>query len=182
VHNWPEYETALRNRGDLTLWFSEEAIVAWHAPPIAKPGGRQIYSNLAIETALTVRAVYGLGLRQTEGFLRSIATLLVLDIRIPDHSTLSRRSKHLDRLPVITNDANGSVHILVDSTGLKVHRGGHGGGQPRNRRSWRKLHLAVDLVSGEILASALTAHEIHDATPISGLLGQLPTELASLTA
>ncbi len=71
------------------LWFSEEAIEAWHAPASGKPGGRRIYSDLAIETALTVRTVYRLGLRQTEGFFRSVSALLNLEIRIPDHSTLA---------------------------------------------------------------------------------------------
>ena len=97
VRNWPEYEKALRNRGQLTLWFSEDAIKAWLAPAKSKPGGQQIYSDLAIETALAVRAVYRLALRQTEGFLRSVATLLELNIEIPDHSTLSRHSMRLER-------------------------------------------------------------------------------------
>ncbi len=74
VRNWPVYEAALRMRGELTLWFSEEAVEAWHAPASGKPGGQRIYSDLAIETALVVRAVYHLGLRQTEGFLRSASS------------------------------------------------------------------------------------------------------------
>jgi len=68
VRNWSEYETGLRKRGELTLWFSENAIEAWHASANMEPGGQRIYSDLAIETALTVRTVYGLALRQTEGF------------------------------------------------------------------------------------------------------------------
>jgi len=75
ARNWREYETGLRKRGDLTLWFSEEAISAWRAPPSEKPGGQTVYSDLAIEAGLTVRLVYGLALRQTESFLRSISTL-----------------------------------------------------------------------------------------------------------
>ena len=88
VRNWPQYEVGLRRRGDLTLWFSEEAIAAWQAPVGEKPGGQPVYSDLAIEATLTVRLVYGLALRQTEGFLQSISTLLDLGLRIPDHSTL----------------------------------------------------------------------------------------------
>ncbi len=89
VRNWSAYETALQKPGERTLWFSEEAIEPWHAPASGKPGGRRIYSDLAIEAALTVRTVYRLGLRQTEGFLRSVSALLNLEIRAPDHSTLA---------------------------------------------------------------------------------------------
>ena len=113
VRNWPEYEAALRKRGDLTLWISEDAIAAWRAPSSEKPGGQPVYSNLASETALTVRLAYGLALRQTEGFLRSISTLLDLDIRIPDHSTLSRRSKRLD-VRISPSANTGPVHIIID--------------------------------------------------------------------
>jgi hypothetical protein len=87
VRRWREYEAALCKRGDLTIWLSEDAIGEWHAAEGKKPGGQYRYSDLAIETALPVRAVYGLALRQTEGFLRSIASLLQLDIDIPDHTT-----------------------------------------------------------------------------------------------
>ena len=96
VRNWREYEAGLRKRGDLTLWFSEETIALWRAPTGKKPGGQLVYSDFAIEAALTVRLVYGLALRQTEGFLQSISTLLDLGLRIPDHTTLSRRSKSLN--------------------------------------------------------------------------------------
>jgi hypothetical protein len=101
VRNWHEYESGLRKRGDLTVWFSEEAIAAWRAPSGEKPGGQPVYSDLATETGLTARLVYGLALRQTEGFLQSISTLLDLGLRIPHHTTLSRRFKELNvRMPV----------------------------------------------------------------------------------
>ncbi len=96
LRNWPEYEKALRRRGDLTLWFSEEALRAWLAPVGSKPGGQRVYSDLAIETALTIRSVYHLALRQTEAFLQSFAERLGLNLRIPDHTTLSRRAKCLN--------------------------------------------------------------------------------------
>jgi hypothetical protein len=123
VRNWNEYETALRNRGDLTLWFSEDAFEAWHTPVGSKRGGQQIYSDLAIEAALTVRLAYRLALLQTEGFLVSVSKLLDLSIRVPDHSTLSQRAKQLERMHACSAAANGPVHILIDSTGLKVHSG-----------------------------------------------------------
>ncbi|MEE9240847.1 MAG: IS5 family transposase, partial [bacterium] len=181
VRNWKVYETALRKRGELTLWFSEEAAQAWYAPANSAPGGQRIYSDLAIQTALTVRSVYRLGLRQTEGFLRSVSALLGLNIRIPDHSTLSRRSKHLGSIRASMSAHCGPVHILVDSAGLRVHSRS----EPReeqNRRRWRKLHLAIDAKTGELLASELSAHRASDCSQIPGLLKQIPGALASLTA
>ncbi len=86
---------ALRRRGDLTVWFDEEAIATWKADKTGKPGGQRVYSDMAIETGLVVRMVYKLAYRQTEGFLHSIASRLGLGIEIPDYSTLCRRSRLL---------------------------------------------------------------------------------------
>ena len=93
VRNWAEYNEGLRRRGDLTVWFDEEAIANWKADKTGKPGGQRVYSDMAIETGLVVRMVYKLAYRQTEGFLHSIASLLRLGIEIPDYSTLCRRSR-----------------------------------------------------------------------------------------
>ena len=91
VRNWPEYEAGLKKRGDLTVWLSDDALEAWRVPAEGKPGGQRTYSDVAIEAALTIRMVFHLPLRQTEGFLRSLAQLLEVDLPIPDHTTLSRR-------------------------------------------------------------------------------------------
>ncbi len=96
VRNWPQYESALRRRGDLTIWFSEDAIQAWHAPTSGKPGGQRVYANIAIEAAVTIRMVFHLPLRQTEGFLRSLAIQLQLDLPVPDHN-LKHRLCHIRR-------------------------------------------------------------------------------------
>jgi hypothetical protein len=152
--------------------FSEEAIAAWRAPSGEKPGGQTVYSDLAIEAGLTVRLVYGLALRQTEGFLKSISTPLKLGLRIPDHTTLSRRSKDLNvRISVSAND--GPLHIMIDSTGLRVHSGNVPGASPPKRRAWRKLHLVVDADTGDIVASALTTHRARDTAQAPGLLTQI---------
>ncbi len=90
VTNWPVYNEALRQRGSLTVWFTDEAIVAWKAAPRTTPGGQPHYSDLAITTALTLRAVFRLALRQTEGLIGSILHLLGLDLPVPDFSILSR--------------------------------------------------------------------------------------------
>jgi hypothetical protein len=117
-----------------------------------------------------VRLVYGLALRQTEGFLQSIFGLLDVDLRIPDHTTLCRRSQDLNiRLPVSAND--GPLHIMIDSTGLRVHSGNcPGTGPPPKRRAWRKLHLVVDADTGDILASALTTHRVNATRPSEPLM------------
>jgi hypothetical protein len=96
IQNWAEYDAALRQRGSLTVWFSEAAIAAWHAEPRTTPGGQPHYSSLAITTALTLKAVFRLALRQTEGLIGSILRLLGLDLSVPDHTTLSRRAETLE--------------------------------------------------------------------------------------
>ena len=95
VRNWPEYEAGLEKRGDLTLWLSDDALQAWRVQAEGKPGGQRLYSDVAIEAALTIRMVFQLPLRQTEGFLRCLAQMLDVDLPIPDHTTLSRRLRKL---------------------------------------------------------------------------------------
>src|SRR5215210_7820370 len=117
VANWAEYDASLRQRGSLTVWFSEEAIAAWHAEPRTTPGGQPHYSDLAITTALTLKAVFRLALRQTEGLIGSIIRLLGLDLSVPDHTTLSRRAETLE-VPRPRSDSNAEpVHLLVDRSG-----------------------------------------------------------------
>ena len=98
VRNWAEYEAGLQRRGDLTVWLTDDALDSWRAQANGKPGGQRIYANIAIEAALTIRMVFHLPLRQTEGFLRSLAQVLELDLPIPDHTTLSRRFHKLGEL------------------------------------------------------------------------------------
>src|SRR3712207_4132036 len=126
VTNWPAYDASLRQRGSLTVWFTDEAIAAWKAEPRTTRGGQPWYSELAILTALTLRAVFRLGLRQTEGLIGSLMRLLGLDLPVPNHPTLSRRASTLE---VPRRRSGGSpdgdsraepVHLLVDSTGLKL--------------------------------------------------------------
>ena len=96
VTNWAEYDAALRQRGSLTVWFTEAAVAAWRAEPRTTRGGQPWYSELAILTALTLKAVFRLALRQTEGLIGSLMRLLGLDLPIPDHTTLSRRAETLE--------------------------------------------------------------------------------------
>jgi hypothetical protein len=183
VTNWPAYEAGLRARGSLIVWFSEAAIEAWRAAPRTTRGGQCRYSALAIETALTLLAVFRLALRQTEGLIGSLLRLLGLDLAVPDHTTLSRRAETLD----VPRPRRGRepVHLLVDSTGLRLCGPGewliekHG---TRRRRSWRKLHLATDADAGQIIASVLTGHDADDGSQVGPLLKRVDRPVASFTA
>src|SRR5215208_6496574 len=181
VTNWAEYDASLRHRGSLTVWFTAEAIAAWRAKPRTTRGGQAHHSALTILTALTLRAVFRLALRQTEGLLGSILRLLGLDLAVPDHSTLSRRAETLE-LPRPCPSSREPVHLLVDSTGLRLCGPGewliekHG---TQKRRSWRKLHIGVDVETGQILASELTGSDVDDGSQVGPLLDQIPVPLAS---
>ena len=183
VTNRAEYDAALRQRGSLTVWFSEEAVAAWRAEPRATRGGQPWYSALAIATALTLRAVFRLALRQTEGLIGSILRLLGLDLPVPDHSTLSRRAETLE-VPQPRSGA-GPVHLLVDGTGLRLCGPGewlvekHGS---RTRRSSRKLHIGTDADTGRIVASALTTNDVGDGSQVGPLLDRIDGPVASFTA
>jgi hypothetical protein len=187
VTNWPAYNESLRQRGDLTVWVSEEALSLWTAARRRSRGGQPKYSDLAITLCLTLRVVYGLPLRQTQGLMRSVAALMGLDIAVPDFSTLSRRSKGL-ALPSATSriKTSGPVHLVVDSTGLKIFGEGEWLENKHNarakRKRWRKLHLGLDLVSGEIVCSDLTADDVGDPTALPSLLGQIDAPVARFIA
>jgi IS5 family transposase len=183
VANWTSYDRALVGRGDITLWVSPEAIDAWEPVGVGTRGGQQKYSDVAIETALTLRLVFHLPLRQAEGFLQSLFGILGIELDAPDHTTLSRRGQHLDLTRVRVPRGTG-LHLIVDSTGLSLlgegewaaaKHGGHG------RRGWKKLHLGVDR-SGVIVAHALTEATADDATTGITLISAVDGSLASVTA
>jgi hypothetical protein len=163
---------------------TDDAIAAWQAPATGKRGRQPIYSSIAIETSLALRLVFHQPLRQTEGLLRSIAGVLKIDIPIPDHTTLSRRGGGLTILPRRI-DRNEPLHLLVDSTGLKIYGEGEWLDQKhgiRSRRRWRKLHLDVDANTHEIVAVELTPDDVGDIAELPNLLDQIDDDIASLTA
>jgi hypothetical protein len=182
VTNWAEYDAGLRARGSLTVWFTPEAVAAWTAEPRTSRGGQPSYSALAIATALTLRAVFRLALRQTEGLIGSLLQLLGLDLPVPDHSTLSRRAETLE----VPRPKAGSapMHLLVDGTGLKLCGPGewlaekHG---TKRRRAWRVLHLATDADTGRIVASVLTDKDADDGSQVGPLLDRIDGAVASVT-
>src|SRR5829696_3113133 len=186
VTNWPAYDRALQRRGSLTVWMTPEALAAWHPPRTGRRGRSRAYSDIAIETGHLLRLAFGRPWRQTEGLLRSLASLLGLSIGVPDHTTFSRRSPGLALATALARaQADGPVHVVIDATGLKVYGAGewrvekHG---ERGKRTWRKLHLAIDPSTGEILASELTSHDEGDASQVGPLLEQIPGPLTSVTA
>ncbi|MBP2309734.1 IS5 family transposase [Azospirillum melinis] len=183
VMNWATYDAALRQRGSLTVWFTDAAIASWRAAPRTTPGGQPNYSDLAITTALMLRAVFHLALRQTEGLIGSILHLLGLDLPVPDHSTIARRARTVT-LPATPRSTSGPLHLLVDSTGLKLGGPGewliekHG---TKKRRSWKKLHIGVDAAIGRIVAATLTDRDVDDAAQVAPLLDRIGEPVASLT-
>ena len=119
ARNWAVYEESLRRRGDITVWFDADAVDSWNAPPSGRPGGQKEYSDVAIETTLTLRSLFHLGLRQTEGFVGYLVRLMGLELRVPDHTTLSRRGRTID-VRGLPRKGDGPLHLVIDSTGLKV--------------------------------------------------------------
>ena len=179
VTNWPEYNRALVQRGSVTLWLSDEVIQGWRAP-----GGKGcVYSDLAIHCGLSLRAVFRLTLRQAQGFLASLANQFLPGLPVPHYSTLCRRAAGLD-IPVPAR-RQGRVHLVIDSTGLKVF--GEGEWKVRQhgfskRRLWRKLHLGVDEATGMILTHKLTLSNAHDGPVLPALLAQIEGPLEQISA
>ena len=184
VRNWREYETGLRARGSLTVWLglTDGKLANWNSPRPTrrKPGRQRKYSNHAIETTVTLGLVFGLASRQTEGFLRSRLTLLNLDNDVPDHSTISRRKARLGKVASYERRTVKPVHLLIDSSGLSVHVG-QLRTSPKARDS-RKLHLAVDEQTSDVVACELTSKRARDASRVASLVGQIERPIASAKA
>ncbi len=179
VRNWREYNASLVVRGSMTIWFSEEALANWyHENGEGKRGRPFTYSDSTMETFLAIRELLRLPYRQTEGFVRSILSLVTDGLSVPDFTSAAKRAAKLGiGLPVLPR--RGHVDVVLDSTGLKVFGEGewkvrqHG---PSKRRTWRKLHLAVDPATQEIVAEVLTTNAAHDADLAEALLGEAPEE------
>jgi len=175
VKNWREYDKSLRDRGDITLWISQDAIDAWTPPQTGKRGAQPVYSDAAIETALSLRLLFRLPLRQTEGFLSSILSLMDVMLPCPDHTTLSRRNTTLAIRCQVDRAPEGPLSLIVDSSGLKVcgqgewHRQKHG---EKSHKRWKKLHIGVD-AQGRIVASTVTASQEQDPSQVPALLSQV---------
>lgn len=188
IINWSEYNKSLQNRGSITLWFSDDAIGAWtdwQRPESSKKDGRRgVYGDAAILCALTVRAVFHLPLRQTRGFIQSLVDVLNLDLPLPCYTTLSNRSKSLE-VPLPSSRKSGPIDLVVDSTGLKVFGEGewkvrtHG---KSKRRVWRKLHLAVDPKSHEVVVCAFSGSSRHDSAAARTMFDGLEEDVTRVFA
>jgi hypothetical protein len=179
IRDWRHYNKALVSRGSLTLWVEGRPLGAWrdYSTP-SRRGRRRTYTDVAITCALTLREVYGLPLRATQGLVCSVLRLLQADLPAPHYSTLSRRAVSLQvKLPRLTS---GPLHLAVDSTGVKVYGEGewkmrlHG---KEKRRTWRKLHLMIDHRTHEVVSLSMTDKDILDRVELPGLLKAVEGEV-----
>lgn len=185
VRNWSEYNKGLKQRGSLTFWISPEVLSNWEVKEkTGKPGATPTYTNQAIVTMVSLKRVFGLPGRALCGFVASIFQLMQVSLSVPDYTTISRRLKRLEvALPVAPT--SGKRHVVIDSTGVKVY--GEGEWKTRHhgvskRRTWRKLHLAVDEATGEILSSAVTDNSCHDSALLGGLLDEITDPISQVDA
>jgi IS5 family transposase len=184
LRNWKQYNSALVQRGSLTLWISDDMLTVWLNPQKSgKPGRSATYTDTAIFCMATLKEVYHLPLRATKGLTQGIMKLLGVDLPVPDYSTLSRRCATLEvTLPRRKN--NEALHLVVDSTGVKVF--GEGEWKVRQhgytkRRTWRKLHIGADESSGEIVAAVVTTNNVADSQVLEDLLGQMDDEVKQVS-
>lgn len=182
VTNWSEYNESLRQRADINIWIDGNVATSWYAAHMKQRGRPPKFSDLAMETCLQLRMVFSLA--QTQGFVRSVLGLMKLDLPAPDFSTLSRRAGGLKlsrqkRRPTAKTDP---IHLVVDSTGMKIFGAGEWQetkhGTKLKRRTWRKLHLGLDLKTGQILCSELSQESVGDPTALPDLLDQVDGPIA----
>ena len=168
--NWTEYNAALKRRGSLMVWL--DADLQWQAPSSGRTGRPAVFSDAAIQFCLTLKCMFGLGLRQTTGLAESLLQLAKLDWAVPDYSTLCRRQKTLS-VAITARPNNAGLHLLIDSTGVKMLGEGewktkkHGADY---RRQWRKVHLGIDAQTLEIRAIEITDNAVGDAPMLPELL------------
>ncbi len=185
LRNWSQYNKALVRRGSLTLWLSDDIIAQWRETKrTGKRGAPRAYTDTAILCMATLEEVYHLPLRATEGLMLSVVKLFDVDLAVPDYTTLCRRRRSLDvMLP--RRKKQQSLHLVVDSTGIKVY--GEGEWKVRQhgytrRRTWRKLHIAVDEATREFVAVVVSTNDFKDSQILPDLLEQVEDELKQISA
>jgi Transposase DDE domain len=175
IRNWSDYNQSLINRGNLTIWFDDGVIQAWNTvEPNGRRGRDKTFSDLAIECVLTLRRLFRLPLRQTQGLIDGLFTLLKVPLASPYYTTLSRRADGLG-VDLQALPQSRPLHLVVDGTGLKIY--GEGEWKMRThgkdkRRTWRKLHLGINRETHEIVAITLTESNVHDSMQTAALLSQ----------
>lgn len=185
ITNWPTYNKALRQRGSLTVWLDESAIAAWTDSSSPEGRGRPLhYTDMAVTTVLMIKRVFNLSLRALQGFVDSFFTLMSLPLRCPDYSLVSRRAKTVS-ISIKTPTRGEISHRVIDSTGLKVFGESewkvrqHGAD---SRRVWRKLHLAADSATHEIICADLSLSGTTDAQALPGLINQTHRKIREASA
>lgn len=185
LRNWTEYNRALVQRGSLTLWVSEDILQAWHnSARTGRRGKPAIYTDTAILCMATLEEVYRLPLRATQGLTRSVVKLLGVELSVPDYTTLCRRRRAL-AIELPRRKRSESLHMVVDSTGIKVYGEGewkvrqHGWSR---RRTWRKLHFGVDEATHEFVAVVVSTNSFKDSQILPDLLEQVEDEISQVSA
>ena len=184
IRNWPAYNAALIGRGSLTLWVDEAAIRSWRYTGPRQRGAQYHYTDTAIACVLTLRAVYHLALRAAEGLARSVFELLEVALPVPSYSTLSRRAAALS-LALGALPRSTPLHLVIDSSGFKVYGEGewkvrqHGWSK---RRTWRKLHLAVNEATGEIVAAVASEAGVSDDEALPDIVAQVEGDIGQVSA
>lgn len=185
IQNWTEYNKALANRGSITFWFDQQAIECWlNHSRSGKRGKPRTYGDACILCMLVLKSVYHLPQRATYGLVCSLMQLMSLDLPVPHPTILSRRASTLE-VTLPRQKINQPLVVLVDASGLKVY--GEGEWKVRQhgyskRRTWRKLHLAIDAKSGEILAAVATTNDLGDKRVLRDLLDQVEEKITKVTA
>ncbi len=161
--NWKLYNKALINRGSLTFWIDEEAIAKWKQNKQGKRGRPRRFSDLAITTALMVKRVFSMPLRALQGFLDSVFKLANIPLVCPHYTCISRRAKEVE-VSFKTKTRGAIQHLAIDATCLKVYGEGEWKVKKHDtdgkRRVWRKLHIAVDTSTHEIIAAEQSRAEL----------------------
>ena len=188
INNWSGYNKSLIKRGDITLWLDEITLESCRGNVQDDYSGRgrpRTYPNIILKAMLCLRYYYRLPLRATVGFFGSIVKLSgIPNPSVPDYTTLCRRQKGID-LNIAPTRKDEPIHILLDSTGSKVFGEGewkvrkHGN---EGRRTWRKLHLAVDEKSQMIYARELTENDVHDSNVVEDLLYSIKAKITKVSA
>lgn len=185
IRNWRHYNAALKQRASLTFWIDEAAMASWYGNTRrGRVGHPTRYADLAIHAVLTLKAVFRLPLRQVEGFAQSLFRMLGVPLTVPEYSTLSRRGRTL-AVALPRQTCSGGRHVVIDATGLKIFGEGewktcqHG---VSTRPTWRKLHVAIDEATGEILAVVTTERSVGDSKELPSLLAAIPDSIVQVSA
>ena len=166
VTNWKAYNQSLRNRGNITIWMETDMASKWSYSGTQKRGGKMIYSNTAIEFCYIIRCSYGLAYRQTEGFVLGLFELLKYPLPVPSYTQIQRRARRLPCKLKKYMQTKEDIHIVIDSTGIKVYGEGewkvkkHGADK---HRTWRKLHIASDAETLQIENVLITGNDVDDS-------------------